>query len=223
MNFDSVEAMNSQLINCKRCPRVVEFRTQVAKRRSRFAGQEFWSRPVPGFGNIDSSLLVLGLAPASTGGNRTGRVFTGDKSASFLFSCLHRVGLSNLSDSLSRDDGLVLKNLYITAVLKCVPPGDKPTRQELTNCTDYREYEIESMHNLKVVLALGRIAFDTFKGYLRTRNFDVSGMDFKHGIGYRVGRIWFYGSYHPSPRNVNTGRIKQQDLIKVLEDIKEKI
>lgn len=222
MRFNSVEEMNSKMIQCTRCPRLVKFRVDVAGRRSRFSGDEFWSRPVPGYGNVDSSILILGLAPAATGGNRTGRVFTGDKSASFLFSCLREVGLSNKDDSISRDDGLVLKQIFLTAVLKCVPPGDKPTREELLNCRDYLSNEIESMKNLRVVLALGRIAFDSFRGYLKDNGRDVSELIFKHGKGYMVGSIWLYGSYHPSPRNVNTGRLKRQNLIDVLNEIKEK-
>jgi uracil-DNA glycosylase family 4 len=221
MKFESVEQMNSRLIMCERCPRIVRFRVEVAKRKSRFQGEEFWSKPVPGFGNFDSKLLILGLAPAATGGNRTGRVFTGDKSATFLFSCLYSVGLSNKPDSVSRDDGLVLDQLYTTAVLKCVPPGDKPLPKELENCRDYREYEIENMKNLRVVLALGKIAFDTFKGYLRKKGYDVSEMQFKHGVRYRVGKVQFYGAYHPSPRNVNTGRLTKDQFISVLREIKE--
>ncbi|MGC8562473.1 MAG: uracil-DNA glycosylase [Thermoplasmata archaeon] len=222
MKFESIEEMNSKLIQCIRCPRLVKFRTEVANRRSRFLGEEFWSRPVPGFGDIDSRLLILGLAPAATGGNRTGRVFTGDKSASFLFSCLYEVGLSNRPDSISRDDGLVLKDVYITAVLKCVPPGDKPENIELENCREYREYEIESMKNLKVVLALGKIAFDTFKRYAKTKGYDVSDVQFKHGASYRLGNIQLYGSYHPSPRNVNTGRLTREAFISLLSAIREK-
>lgn len=222
MKFESIEEMNSKLIQCIRCPRLVKFRTEVANRRSRFLGEEFWSRPVPGFGDIDSGLLILGLAPAATGGNRTGRVFTGDKSASFLFSCLYEVGLSNRPDSISRDDGLVLRDVYITAVLKCVPPGDKPENIELENCREYREYEIESMKNLKVVLALGKIAFDTFKRYAKTKGYDVSDVQFKHGASYRLGNIQLYGSYHPSPRNVNTGRLTREAFISLLSAIREK-
>lgn len=222
MKTESIEEMNSRLVGCERCPRIAKFRVEVASRRSRFLGDEFWSKPVPGFGNEESKLLVLGLAPAATGGNRTGRVFTGDKSASFLFSCLHEVGLSNKPDSTSREDGLVLDDLYLTAVLKCVPPGDKPTNLELENCREYLELEIQSMKSLKVVLALGRIAFDAFRKYLKSEGFDVSDIHFKHGVGYRVGGIWFYGSYHPSPRNVNTGRLSRQALVDVLREIMDR-
>jgi uracil-DNA glycosylase family 4 len=222
MKYESLEEMNSQLISCTRCPRLVKFRVEVAGRRSRFLGEDFWSKPVPGFGNIDSRLLILGLAPAATGGNRTGRVFTGDKSASFLFSCLYEVGLSNKPDSVCRNDGLSVEYLYTTAVLKCVPPGDKPVNGELENCREYREFEIEYMKNLRVVLALGRIAFDTFKAYQKSRGFEVKDVVFKHGAGYRVGNTWLYASYHPSPRNVNTGRLTKEQLVEVLLHIKEK-
>ncbi len=222
MSFKSLEEMNSKLVRCRRCPRLVKFRVAVAKRNSRFLGESFWSRPVPGFGNIDSRLLILGLAPAATGGNRTGRVFTGDKSASFLFSCLYDVGLSNKPDSVSKDDGLRLEDLYITAVLKCVPPSDKPTRQELSNCSDYREFEIEHMKNLKVILTLGKIAFDICKAYYKSKGYDVSGLVFKHGAAYRLGGVWLYASYHPSPRNVNTGRLTKVRFVNVLSEIRDK-
>ncbi|MEM1813716.1 MAG: uracil-DNA glycosylase family protein, partial [Thermoplasmatales archaeon] len=117
MKFNSLSEMNSVLVQCTRCPRLVKFRVEVASMRKKFSGEDFWSKPVPGFGDINSRLLILGLAPAATGGNRTGRVFTGDKSASFLFSCLYEVGISNKPDSISIDDGLILKDAYITAVL----------------------------------------------------------------------------------------------------------
>jgi uracil-DNA glycosylase family 4 len=221
--FESIEQMNSILIECSKCPRLVKFRKEVASRKSRFYGQNFWSRPVPGFGNINSRLLILGLAPAATGGNRTGRVFTGDKSASFLFSCLYVAGLSNKPDSISKDDGLFLEKTYITAALKCVPPGDKPTREELDNCKQYLHYEISSMKNLKGVLVLGRTAFESFKRYLMEDGKSVRELKFANGKSYDVGGIRIYCSYHPSPRNVNTGRLKKDGMISLLIEIRDYI
>ncbi|MGC8644901.1 MAG: uracil-DNA glycosylase [Thermoplasmata archaeon] len=223
MKFSSIEEMNGVLVRCERCPRLVRYRVEVAGMRKRFSGEKFWSRPVPGFGNINSRLLILGLAPAATGGNRTGRVFTGDKSASFLFSCLYQVGLSNKPDSISVDDGLRLEDAYITAVLKCVPPGDKPEREEMDNCRDYLEFEIESMKNLKAILALGSVAFGRLKLYLKSRGYSVDSMSFVHGRRYEVGGISIYPSYHPSPRNVNTGKLRREDMVSLLLSIKREI
>lgn len=223
MKFNSIEQMNSVLIKCSDCPRLVKFRREVAFRKSKFYGQKFWSKPVPGFGSINSKLLILGLAPAATGGNRTGRVFTGDRSATFLFSCLYEVGLSNKSDSISIDDGLALNDLYITAALKCVPPNDKPAREELRNCEKYMDFEIESMENLRGILLLGRIAFDAFKGYLKKKGKDVSGFKFAHGASYLIDGVTIYSSYHPSPRNVNTGRLRKEDMIGLLVKVKKEV
>ncbi|MEL9915145.1 MAG: uracil-DNA glycosylase [Thermoplasmatales archaeon] len=219
MKFNSLSEMNSVLVQCTRCPRLVKFRVEVASMRKKFSGEDFWSKPVPGFGDINSRLLILGLAPAATGGNRTGRVFTGDKSASFLFSCLYEVGISNKPDSISIDDGLILKDAYITAVLKCVPPNDKPTREEMDNCSDYLRFEIESMKKLRAVLVLGNIAFERFKLYLKSNGYNVKSWKFAHGIRYEIGNISVYCSYHPSPRNVNTGRLKREDMVSLLREI----
>ena len=219
MKFNSLSEMNSVLVQCTRCPRLVKFRVEVASMRKKFSGEDFWSKPVPGFGDINSRLLILGLAPAATGGNRTGRVFTGDKSASFLFSCLYEVGISNKPDSISIDDGLILKDAYITAVLKCVPPNDKPMREEMDNCSDYLRFEIESMKKLRAVLVLGNIAFERFKLYLKSNGYNVKSWKFAHGIRYEIGNISVYCSYHPSPRNVNTGRLKREDMVSLLREI----
>lgn len=221
MSFGTLDNMNSTLIKCERCPRLVEFREKVATRRNRFSDEIFWSKPVLGFGEIGSRLLILGLAPAATGGNRTGRVFTGDKSASFLFSCLYEIELSNKADSVSKDDGLVLKELYLTAVLKCVPPGDKPSREELKNCEDYLSFEIESMKNLKAVLVLGKVAFDSYRKYLKAKGVVVSDIVFGHGLSYSIDGVRLFCSYHPSPRNVNTRRLTKDGMISLLNEIKK--
>jgi len=223
MNFKNLDEMNEILVNCKKCPRLVEFRESVSKRKNRFFGEQYWSRPVPGYGDHNGHLLILGLAPAATGGNRTGRIFTGDKSAEFLVSCLYKTGFTNMERSEKKDDGLVYYDTYVTAVLKCVPPNDKPTRDELENCSPYLNFEIVTMKNLKAILVLGRIAFDSLKRYYRNKGFDVDGLDFKHGKYYDIDNIRIYCSYHPSPRNVNTGRIKSEDLIDILMEIRDYI
>lgn len=220
MAFKSIEEMNEILINCRKCPRLVNFRESVASRKNKFSGENYWSRPVPGYGNHNGRLLILGLAPAATGGNRTGRIFTGDKSAEFLVSCLYTAGFTNMDKSEKRDDGLVYYDAYVTAVLKCVPPNDKPKNDELDNCRPYLTYEIDTMKNLKAILVLGRIAFESLKKHFKSKGLNVSGMEFKHGTHYDLDGIRVYCSYHPSPRNVNTGRIKKEDLISLLKEIR---
>lgn len=211
--------MNEELIKCRLCQRLVKFRVDVADRPGKFKDEKFWSRPVPGHGDPEGRILILGLAPAATGGNRTGRVFTGDKSSEFLVSSLYEVGLSNMDSSESRDDGLQYIDTYVSAALKCVPPLNKPAREELENCSRYLDFEIDSMKNLKAVLVLGRIAYDSFIGYLKRRNYDVSKVKFAHGSYYDVARMRLYCSYHPSPRNVNTGKMSKESFTGILRNI----
>ena len=168
--------------------------------------------------------MILGLAPAAHGGNRTGRVFTGDKSADFLFKCLHHVGLSNQSNSDHRDDGLQF-NGYITAAVKCVPPGDKPTSIEKENCEPFLSKEFELMSNLKVVLALGKIGFDSCLRFVR-KNHSIKMKDYKFGHGAKYllpNGLILFGSFHPSPRNVNTGKLTFEMMINFLEKVKNHI
>lgn len=220
MSFRNIDELNETIIDCTLCPRLVEFRVSVASRPNRFNGQEYWSRPVPGFGQIEGRLLILGLAPAATGANRTGRIFTGDKSSEFLVSCLHEAGFTNIGTSESSDDGLEYFDSYITAAVKCVPPGDKPTKEELKNCSTYLDYEIESMKNLKAVLVLGRIAHDAYLSHLKGKGFDVRSAKFVHGKQYDINGVRLYCSYHPSPRNVNTGRITRDMFMNTLKEIR---
>ncbi len=221
--FKSIEELNSNLITCQKCPRLVKFRVEVGINNNRFKGEKFWSKPVPGFGDIEGEFLVLGLAPAPTGGNRTGRVFTGDKSAEFLMKNLFEAGFANQPFSIKIDDGLKLHNTYITAALKCVPPDNVPTKGELENCSVYLYNEIELMDNLKVVLTLGRIAFDSFKNYLNKKGFNTKDMKFQHGMHYDINGLRVYCSYHPSPRNVNTGVLNNEMFFNLLLEIREYI
>ena len=221
MTYASFDDFISKVTSCEKCPRLVKFRVEVASRRTRFSGEEFWSRPVPGFGDINGTMLILGLAPAATGGNRTGRVFTGDRSSDFLVDCLHEVGVTNIPTSTSRDDGLLYDNSYITAVLKCVPPGDKPLREEMENCLEYLSYEIGCMKNLRIILTFGTVAHSGLNLYLRTKGLDVRGNKFSHGKVYDYGSFSEVCCYQPSPRNVSTGRLTRESFISVLRTARE--
>lgn len=214
-----------KIISCTDCSRLVSFRTEIAKRkRKSFMDWEYWGKPVPGYGDPNSKLMILGLAPAAHGGNRTGRVFTGDKSADFLFRCLFAAGMSNQADSESRDDGLELDG-FMTVAVKCVPPGDKPTAEERNACAKHLASEINLLPNLQIVLGLGKIGFESFLHY--TRNYHTIKMKdypFKHGVGYNLpSGVTLYGSYHPSPRNVNTKRITFDMMVTFLKKLKNEI
>ena len=214
-----------KIISCTDCSRLVSFRTEIAKRkRKSFMDWDYWGKPVPGYGDYSSKLMILGLAPAAHGGNRTGRVFTGDKSADFLFRCLFAAGMSNQADSESRDDGLELDG-FMTVAVKCVPPGDKPTAEERNTCAKHLASEINLLPNLQIVLGLGKIGFESFLHY--TRNYHTIKMKdypFKHGVGYKLpSGVTLYGSYHPSPRNVNTKRITFDMMVTFLKKLKNEI
>lgn len=212
----ALSEVNANLVQCRLCPRLVTFRESVIPRAS-FRGQEYWRRPVPGFGDPAAWLLVLGLAPAAHGGNRTGRVFTGDASARFLFKVLFRAGLANQPTSLSRDDGLVLNGCYVTAAVRCVPPGDRPAPDELRNCSTYLRRELEALNDLRAVVALGGLAFKAYLDIAKGRGVRVRGARFSHGRRYDLDPLpRLYCAYHPSPRNVNTGKLTEGMLLGVL-------
>ena len=221
----NIEKVRNEIVSCARCPRLVEFRTKIAKeKRKSFMDWDYWGKPVPGYGDDNSKLLILGLAPAAHGGNRTGRVFTGDKSADFLFKCMHSAGLSNQPESIAFDDGLKL-NGFMSVAVKCVPPGDKPTAEERNNCASHLANEIECLVNMKIVLGLGKIGFESFLHYTR-KSHDIKMKDFpfKHGVGYELpSGVTLYGAYHPSPRNVNTKRITFDMMVKFLKNLKYEI
>ena len=221
--FRSISSLNNDIVQCCACPRLVEFRQAVAqKKRKQFEAWDYWGKPVPGYGEPGASLLLTGLAPAAHGGNRTGRVFTGDKSADFLVRCLHEVGIANQPNSDSLDDGLELMNAYMTPVLKCVPPQDKPKPDELKNCAHFLSNELILLKNVNCILALGKIAFDACLRFFRTQyDFLMKDYLFGHGNEYTLQNgIILVGSYHPSPRNVNTGRLTHSMMIELLERVK---
>ncbi len=214
------DRLGRRIIRCRRCPRLVAYRDEVKPKPS-FASERYWRKPVPGFGDLNGRVLVLGLAPASHGGFRTGRIFTGDPSSRFLVTCLHKAGFANKPISESRDDGLVYRDCYLTAAVKCAPPGDRPTPEEFANCSSYLDEEVSILVNLKAVLALGAMAFGAYVDHLKRGGVDVRGVKFAHGKSYRFqGGPTLYASYHPSPRNTNTGKLTQAMLLDVLEKIK---
>ena len=210
--------LNNTIIKCKKCPRLIKFSKKISfEKRKQNIREVYWGKPVTGFGDINAKLMIIGLAPAAHGGTRTGRAFTGDKSGDFLFSCLNKVNISNLSTSRHKNDGLKLNSTYITNILKCVPPEDKPLKKELNNCSKYFDSEIKNLKNLKVIITLGKIAFDNCVKFYK-RNFLINDkFIFKHGVKYFLpdGKI-LIPSYHPSPRNVNTKVINIKMMISLL-------
>ena len=215
--------LNKTIIKCKKCPRLIKFVKKIStEKRKQNISEKYWGKPLTGFGEFNSKLMILGLAPAAHGGTRTGRAFTGDKSGDFLFKCLYETGFANQPISKSLDDGLKIKSTYITNILKCVPPGDKPLNEELENCSIYLNSEIKNLEKLKIILTLGKLAFDNCIKFYK-KNYKIDGkFIFKHGKKYYLpdGKLLF-SSYHPSPRNVNTGILNQEKMKKILISIKK--
>ena len=198
--------LNKTIVKCKKCPRLTNFIKKISleKRKQNF-NEKYWGKPVTGFGDVNARLMIIGLAPAAHGGTRTGRAFTGDKSGNFLFKSLYSVKISNQDFSENKDDGLKLKSTYITNILKCVPPGDKPMNEELSQCSNYFIKEIDYLTKIKVIVTLGKVAFDNcVKIYKKKFNINCK-FEFKHGKKYLLpdNKI-LIACYHPSPRNVNT-------------------
>ena len=222
----SLITLNQKIIKCKQCDRLVQFRTKIAKeKRKQFINENYWGKPVVGYGDPNAQLLIIGLAPAAHGGNRTGRVFTGDRSADFLFKCLFKAGLSNQPNSDHIKDGLKMFNTYLTPALKCVPPGDKPTREELRTCFSYLKAEFDLLYNVNTVLALGKIAFDSCINFYK-ENFPIQNKDyvFSHASKFTMpDNKDLIASYHPSPRNVNTGRINVNKMLLLLQKVKKNL
>ena len=214
--------LNKTIVNCKKCPRLVKFVNKVStNKRKQNKNEIYWGKPVPGFGDLDSKLAIIGLAPAAHGGTRTGRAFTGDKSGDFLFKCLYEVGISNNPFSKNLQDNLKLKSTYITNILKCVPPEDKPLGIEIDNCSNFFDKEILSLRKLKVIVTLGKVAFDNcIKLYKQKFNIKKKFV-FKHGKTQILPNgIIILSSYHPSPRNVNTKLISNKMMINLFKKAK---
>ena len=217
---NKLETLNKTIINCTKCKRLVNFRKKIATEKTkRFKNEKYWGRPITGFGDPEAKIMFVGLAPAAHGGNRTGRVFTGDKSADFLFKCLFKIGYSNQPVSKNVGDGLKLIDTYLTTALKCVPPQDKPTSEELKNCFNFFSKEMDELKSIKVVVCLGKIAFDTCVKSLDLKSF---GFKFTHGQINKVSTSFYIASsYHPSPRNVNTGRLTEESMLNFLKKLRK--
>lgn len=220
--LSKLEILKREVIACERCPRLRKYDTEVAeKKRRAYLDWEYWGKPVPGFGDGKARLLVIGLAPAAHGGNRTGRVFTGDRSGDFLYRALYETGFASQPHSVSRDDGMKLEGAYISAAVRCAPPDNKPKPDEFRNCREYLEREIDLLRELRVVVVLGKIAFDTYlgilrdRGEIRTRSAFVFGHDREHRIA--AGSPVLISSYHPSQQNTSTGKLTAEMLRAVFE------
>lgn len=215
-NQSQLEQLNKEIIQCRKCARLVEWREEVARvKRKAYIDQEYWGKPVPGFGDPNARVVVVGLAPGAHGSNRTGRNFTGDASGGFLYPALHRAGFANQPTAVSRDDGLILKDLYLTASGRCAPPENKPTPEELNNCQPFLERDLAILKP-KVIVCLGSIAFGRVLRIYSVRN---SAWRFGHGALYRLENgTWILCSYHPSQQNTLTGKL----TVKMFDDIWKK-
>src|ERR1700733_1134758 len=220
-----LERLNREIIACRKCPRLVKYREAVAReKRFSFRDWDYWGKPVPGFGDPRAKLLILGLAPAAHGANRTGRMFTGDRSGDFLYEALHRAGFANQPHSANREDGLALINTYMAASLRCAPPANKPLPSELANCRPYFERDLEILKP-RAILALGGIAMRSYLGLLRDRGIikSAAAYRFAHGVSYPLpGDLpRLFASYHPSQQNTFSGKLTQAMLSRVLRDIRQ--
>ena len=215
--------LNKTILKCKKCPRLVNFIKKIStEKRKQNINESYWGKPVTGFGDINAKILILGLAPAAHGGTRTGRAFTGDKSGEFLFKCLYKAKITNQPNSVSLNDGLKLNSTYITNILKCVPPGDKPLNQELHNCSKYFDTEISNLKKLKVIVTLGKVAFDNCLKFYKKKYSSINKIHFKHGKDYLLpDNITLIPCYHPSPRNVNTKLVSEEMVFKLLQRAKK--
>jgi len=215
--METLKKLNDEITACRKCPRLVAWREEVARvKRKAYQDEEYWGKPVPGFGDPKARVLVVGLAPGAHGSNRTGRQFTGDSSGGFLFPALYRAGFANQPSAESRSDGLILQDMYITASGRCAPPENRPSSEELDNCQPYLERELKILKP-KVIVALGKIAFDRIRKIYSMRDPSVK---FGHGAMYKLDNgIWLLSSYHPSRQNTSTGKL----IIDMFDEIWKKV
>ena len=214
--------LNNTITKCKKCPRLTNYIKNISiKKRKQNSNEKYWGKPVPGFGNQKAKLMILGLAPAAHGGTRTGRAFTGDKSGDFLFKSLYTTNISNQNFSKKINDGLKLKSTFITNILKCVPPNDRPLNSELTKCSNYFIEELNNLKDLKVIVTLGKIAFDNCLNIYKKKFKINQKFNFKHGKKYILpDNKVLIACYHPSPRNVNTKIINSNMLNRLFKKAK---
>ncbi len=212
-----IEELYDEITQCRKCKRLVGFRESVLKDSKRYKGENFWRKPLHGYGEINGRMMIIGLAPAASGGNRTGRVFTGDKSSDFLVSCLYEAGITSIPTSTRKDDGLEYLDAYITLAVRCVPPENKPEREEMENCYPYLRREYILMKNVRSIVALGKIAFDSALRLLKEDGYTSSGVKFGNNLVYQFEEKRLYSLFHPSPRNVNTGKIDRTQFVETLK------
>ncbi len=222
----TVADLNRAICDCRLCPRLVSYREEVARvKRRAFLDQTYWGKPIPGWGDPDAHVWIVGLAPAAHGGNRTGRIFTGDRSGDFLYAALHRAGFANQPASVSSDDGLLMSDVYLSAAVRCAPPDNKPLPDEFAHCRPYLDADLRLLTNVQIVLALGKIAFDAAMRTLAVAGQTFSGPRpvFGHNVAHDVGRYRLISSYHPSQRNTQTGLLTVVMMDQVLQRVKSSI
>jgi uracil-DNA glycosylase len=203
MSYDKLHWINHKVVGCTCCPRLSQYIKQIGQEKvKRFISEEYWARPLPSWGDPNARLLIVGLAPAAHGGNRTGRMFTGDGSGDWLVRAMYESGFANMPTSRSKDDGLVLKDAYITAAIRCAPPDNKPLTIELMNCSQYLVSELQILKDIKVILMLGKVGFDAY-----CRAAGLRKLRFSHGASYEINGKMLLASYHPSRQNTNTGKL----------------
>lgn len=199
----NLEELNTQIISCQKCKRLTTYINQIAEKKvKRFKNETYWSKPVPSFGDPNAKILLLGLAPGAHGANRTGRIFSGDKSGQWLYKALYEIGFSNQPESISVIDGLKLENVWVSNVIHCVPPQNKPLKEEINSCRTFLEAELKLMKNLTTIVCLGKIAFDECK-----KIYKLKGAKFAHAAQFKIDNISILCSYHPSQQNTQTGRL----------------
>ena len=216
----SLHRINETVIQCKLCPRLSNYIQEIGKSKvKRFINEDYWAKPLPGFGDVEAKLLIIGLAPAAHGGNRTGRMFTGDSSGDWVAKALFQTGFANIPTSQFRNDGLILKGAYIVAAVRCAPPNNRPTPLEISNCSQYLLAELNILDSIEVILTLGKIAFDA---YCKASN--LKGLAFGHGSRYRIkGDKILLASYHPSRQNTNTHKLTWQMWIDIFKTVRSLI
>ena len=224
MEYKTIEQLNETIVRCRACPRLVVWRESVAKiKRRQYADFEYWGKAVPGFGNQNARLLIVGLAPAAHGANRTGRMFTGDRSGDWLYNALCTFGFANQPLSTGRDDGLELQDCYITAAVRCAPPANKPSGDEFEHCRPYLLQELQLLENVRVIIALGKIAFDSVISCLKILGWKEFSKkpQFKHGNKVKIKEnLYLLASYHPSQQNTFTGKLTRRMFLSVFKKAK---
>jgi len=227
----NLERLQKVVIRCRKCPRLVHYLQNLSENKpKRFREWEYWSKPLPSFGDPEARVLIVGLAPAANGGNRTGRMFTGDRSGEWLFGALHQFGFANHPNSSRRDDDFALKDCYITATIRCAPPDNKPLPEEIENCRPYFLRELDLLENVKIVVPLGQIAFSQTLKSLRLKGYEIPSLSFGHGKTYvlqtpnsKLRTVSLITTYHPSQQNTQTGRLTQPMFHQIFEMIRKRL